>query len=93
MERIKPVLNGRRDGKKSALEQADEMLLQERFVDAEHMYKRVLTILKESLGPEHHEVASIMHKLAAALAGQGKNKEAAPLEKHANVIMSVNNEH
>ena len=74
---------------KSLSERADEMLLQERLDDAEKLYKRLVSSLEGSLGPQHCEVATAMHKLAAVLVGQGKEEEARATEERANLIMAA----
>lgn len=74
---------------KSISEQADDMLLQEQFPQAETLYRRLATGLEELLGAQHKELATALHKLAAALVRQNKLEEATSLEERANLISAV----
>jgi ATP-dependent exoDNAse (exonuclease V) beta subunit len=77
---------------KSVAEQADEMLLNEQFGEAEQLYRKLTAGLEELLGPQHNEVGQAMHKLAAALGGQGKEEEAQATERHATLISAAHKE-
>lgn len=74
---------------KSTAEQADEALLKERYPEAEDLYKNLLTNLQKLLGADHQEVAKFLHKLAAALAAQGKQAEALEAEQRVNLILAA----
>jgi hypothetical protein len=74
---------------KSVSQRADEMLLQERFSEAEELYRRLAHGLEELLGPDHQEVASALHKLAAAVGGQSKVDDAATIEARACAIKDL----
>jgi hypothetical protein len=77
------------DSLKSLLQQADEHLLKEQFVEAEESYKQLVSGLETMLGGQHMEVAQALHKLAAAVGGQGRKDEAATLEERAQVIQAA----
>ncbi len=77
------------DHLRSLAEQADKMLVDERFAEAEDLYGKLLAGLEKLLGAEHQEVASSLHKLAAAQAAQGKHEAAKESESRANLITSV----
>jgi hypothetical protein len=77
-----------KDGR-SLLEQADELLMQEKFTEAEPLYCQLISGLEHLLGPNHVEVAQALHKLAASLIGQGKETAAAETEERANRIKSA----
>jgi len=53
-----------------------------RYPEAEPLYKRALEI-RDRLGPEHSEVATILNNLALLYQSQGKYPEAEPLYKRA----------
>lgn len=71
---------------------ADDMLLGERFEEAENMYRSLVSGLEELLGKEHPEVSAALHKLAAALSGQGRQEEATVIETRAKAIKSINDD-
>lgn len=71
---------------KSVLEQADELLLKGQYELAEKRYCVLLEKLDPLIGGSHLEMASIRHKLAAALEGQGKTAEAVQSEQLAKTI-------
>lgn len=77
---------------KSISQQADELLLAEKFAEAEQLYRKLIAGLKDLLGNEHQEVSQAMHKLAAVLASQGKTEEAESLEERASVLSAVHKE-
>lgn len=77
---------------RSISERADDMLLKENFVEAEALYRKLVSGLMELLGDKHQEVAAAMHKLAAVLASQGKNEEAVTIEQQADLIAAANQE-
>jgi len=74
---------------RSVLETADELLLKGAFAEAEQAYKTLISGLENLLGPDHAEVASARHKLAAALAGQDKTEEAVSVEERAALTMNA----
>src|SRR5262249_28744948 len=73
-------------GLSSLSERADELLVKERFDEAESMYRNLVMRLEEALGSSHKEVSFALHKMAAALVGQGKMDEALIVEKRAKAI-------
>ncbi len=73
----------------SVLQQADQKLVEERFPEAEELYRKLAAGLQDLLGNQNCEVASVMHKLAAALAGQGKTEQAAEVEEQARLVHST----
>jgi hypothetical protein len=74
---------------KSVAERADEMLLEENFAQAEELYRQLAHRLEELLGPQHHEIAKALHKLAAVLISQENLEEARNIEDRANSIDSA----
>ena len=74
---------------RSVLEQADDLLLQEQFAEAEPLYLKLVTDLAHLIGPNHAEVAEALHKLAASLIGQGKETAAAEMEERATRIKNA----
>jgi len=74
---------------KSISQQADELLTEEHFKEAEQQYRELLTGLERFLGPDHIEVGEVLHKLAASLVGQGKTEDATQIEKRAQVIKAA----
>ncbi len=71
---------------KSLAQQADELLVEERYVEAEEVYMKLVAGLQQMLGGQHHEVGHALHKLAAAQTAQGKTDQALANEKLANAI-------
>ncbi len=71
---------------KSVSQRADELLLSERFAEAEQLYRELCLGLEVLLGAAHPDVAEAKHKLAAALGGQGKTDEAAQQEQRAQIL-------
>src|SRR5258708_29282743 len=59
-----------------------------RFADAESLGRRPLRILEAVLGPGDAEVGLTVLNLAAAVAGQGRRAEAAPLAARAAAILT-----
>lgn len=74
---------------KSVAQRADELLLAERFAEAEQLYRELIQGLEVLLGPEHADVAEAKHKLAAALGGQGRTAEAIENEENAKIIKAA----
>lgn len=74
---------------KSVSQRADELLLAEKFAEAEQLYRELCRGLEVLLGPTHADLAEAKHKLAAALGGQGKTEEAIESEEKAKIIQSV----
>ncbi|MFN8551145.1 MAG: tetratricopeptide repeat protein [Candidatus Obscuribacterales bacterium] len=74
---------------KSVSQRADELLLAEKFAEAEQLYRELCLGLEVLLGAAHPDVAEVRHKLAAALSGQGKTDEAAAQEQSAQIIKSA----
>jgi tetratricopeptide (TPR) repeat protein len=52
---------------------------QERYAEAESLYKRSLSIIEQQLGPEHPDVATSLNNLANLYYVQGRYSEAEPL--------------
>jgi hypothetical protein len=67
----------------SVLEKADTALLNEQFAEAEGLYRYLIVELERLLGHGHPEVAEALHKLAAAVAGQGRDEHAVHIEERA----------
>jgi hypothetical protein len=76
------------DNLKSVSQRADEMLIQEQFVEAEDFYRKLIQGLEGLLGAEHKEVGLALYKLAAALVGQSKLDEAVTIGIRANIIIA-----
>jgi hypothetical protein len=71
------------------IEEADQLLLEEKFADAEDLYRKVVDGLTELLGNQHPEVAKALHKLAAAQAAQEKFNEAKTNEDQSQLLETV----
>lgn len=71
---------------KSVAQRADELLLAEKFSEAEQLYLELLSGLESLIGANHPEVAEAKHKLAAALSGQGRTEDAMVQEEEAQKI-------
>ena len=54
-----------------------------RYVEAELLYQRALSIREQSLGPEHPDVAALLNNLASSYRAQGKHAEAELLYQRA----------
>jgi hypothetical protein len=74
---------------RSLTQQADELLVEECFAEAEGLYVKLVEGLQQLLGVEHHEVGQALHKLAASQAAQGKNEKALVNESLANMIQNA----
>ncbi len=74
---------------KSVSQRADELLLAEKFAEAEQLYKELCLGLEVLLGPAHADVAEAKHKLAAALGGQGKTAEAIESEENSRILKAA----
>lgn len=74
---------------KSVSQRADELLLAERFAEAEQLYRELCLGLEVLLGPAHADVAEAKHKLAAALSGQGKTDEAVANEQSSRILKAA----
>jgi tetratricopeptide (TPR) repeat protein len=48
----------------------------ERYEESEPIYRRALAVFERAYGPEHYEVATTLHNMAAALAERGCHQEA-----------------
>ncbi|HEY9734489.1 MAG TPA: tetratricopeptide repeat protein [Drouetiella sp.] len=77
---------------KSVSQRADELLLAERFAEAEQLYRELCLGLEVLLGPAHPDVAEARHKLAAALGGQGKTDEAVVHEQNSQILKAALNQ-
>jgi excinuclease UvrABC nuclease subunit len=73
----------------SVVEEADQLLLAEKFADAEDLYRKLVDGLTELLGGQHPEVAKALHKLAAAQAAQEKFNEAKTNEDQSQLLETV----
>jgi excinuclease UvrABC nuclease subunit len=73
----------------SVVEQADQLLIAEKFADAEDCYRKLVDGLTELLGSRHPEVAKALHKLAAAQAAQEKFNEAKTNEEQSQLLETV----
>ena len=80
------------DHMRSLSQRADEMLVEECFVEAEDLYLKLVAGLEQLLGSQHHEVELALHKLAAAQSAQGKDEEAEASETRANLIQAARDE-
>jgi tetratricopeptide (TPR) repeat protein len=58
----------------------------ERHDESEPIYRRALAIFEKAFGPEHYEVASNLHNLAAAVCARGDLDEAEQLYRRALTI-------
>jgi tetratricopeptide (TPR) repeat protein len=58
----------------------------QRYVESEAIYRRALVIFEKTFGPEHYEVASNLHNLAAVLCTRGDLDEAEKLYRRALTI-------
>ena len=78
--------------------------MQDRYTDAEPLYKRSLAIYEKALGPDHPDVALSLNNLAELYRTQGRDADAEPLIKrslairektlgpnHPDVALSLNN--
>ena len=74
---------------KSVSQRADELLLAERFAEAEQLYRELCLGLEVLLGAAHPDVAEAKHKLAAALGGQGKTDEAVESEQSSQILKAA----
>jgi Trk K+ transport system NAD-binding subunit len=74
---------------RSLTQQADELLVEECFLEAEEVYTKLVEGLQQMLGVQHPEVGHALHKLAAAQAAQGKNEKALVNETLANMIQDA----
>jgi tetratricopeptide (TPR) repeat protein len=63
--------------------QAGQYMDQERYDEAEALYKRALAVSEKSLGPDHPDTATSLHNLAYLYHRQEKYAEAEPLYKRA----------
>lgn len=88
-ERAKQTLNKMAEVK-GLLNHADELFLKGAYDKSEALYKQLLQQQEPLIGPTHMEIAQIKHKLAAALAGQGKADEALKYEDESKLIMETN---
>src|SRR5262249_50203654 len=59
---------------------------QDRYTEAEPLYRRALAIREKVLGPQHPAVANNINGLAELYRAQNRNAEAEPLYKHALAI-------
>jgi|ERR1700722_5672244 hypothetical protein len=74
---------------RSLSQQADELLVEECFLEAEELYMKLVEGLQQMLGAQHPEVGQALHKLAAAQAAQGKNEKALVNETLANMVQNA----
>jgi tetratricopeptide (TPR) repeat protein len=61
-------------------------VLQEKYNEAEPLFKRALAMVEETLGPNHPSTAKTLYHLADLYSRQGKYAEAEPLLKRAVTI-------
>ena len=59
---------------------------QERFADAEPLFKRALAIRERSLGPSHPDLAQSLNNMATHYEKQGRHGDSTPLFKRALAI-------
>jgi len=62
---------------------ASHYYAQDRYADAEPLYKRSLAIREKALGPDHPDVAQSLNNLAYLYSTQGRYADAEPLYKRA----------
>jgi hypothetical protein len=63
---------------------------QDRYAEAEPLFKRALAILEKALGPEHPNVATVLENRASLLRNMGRPEEAPALEARAMAIRAKN---
>ena len=61
---------------------------QRRHDEAEVLYQRALATVKNTLGPDHPNVAAVLENMARFYRNAGRPDEAESLEKQANAIRS-----
>jgi len=57
-----------------------------RYAEAEKLFRRSLSILEKSLGPDHPSVVAVLDNLANLYASQGKRREAEKMETRASAL-------
>ena len=72
---------------KSLRKLAEQAFSEERWVDAEKLFRDTLHHLELSLGSDNFEVASTLHCLARVLIELGRDDEAEKLRQRADKIM------
>jgi len=60
---------------------------QKKYAQAELLYKQVLQLLEQTIGPDHSTLATTLNNLAVVYEAQGKYTEAAPLYQRALALM------
>ena len=65
---------------------AELYLKQDRYADAEPLFKRSVAVFEKAYGPNHLEVAVSLYNLAGLYKEQGRDAEAAPLIERAKAI-------
>ena len=79
--------------RRSLVEKAEAALLSKNFLEAEILYRQLAAHLGFSLGPNHFEVAVVLHQLAMVLEELGRHDDAAPVRQEASQIMARLNRH
>jgi hypothetical protein len=73
--------------RRSLLERAEAAKLSKNFLEAEILYRQLAAHLGYSLGPNHFEVAIVLHQLATLLEEMGRAEDAGPFRKQASTIL------
>jgi hypothetical protein len=73
--------------RRSLLERAEEAKQSKKFLEAEILYRQLAAHLGYSLGPNHFEVAIVLHQLAMLLEEMGREEDAAPFRQQASTIL------
>ena len=66
--------------------QAQQLVEQGHYAEAEQLYKRLLAINEQALGPDHNTVATVLNNLGVLYYHQGRYAEAEPLYKRSLAI-------
>lgn len=76
------------DDCRSLVQKGHDALEQKNFDDAEVFFKEALHCLQKALGPNHIEIAMILHNLSALYEKAGRAQEAELLGRRVSQIMS-----
>lgn len=75
------------DYERRLIERAHIAVAAEDWEAAEELYLEAVESLRSTLGPDHIEVAMVMHNLAAVLENQGLKVEARYINRHVTLIL------
>jgi hypothetical protein len=73
--------------RRSLLEKAEAAKMSKNYLEAEILYRQLAAHLGYSLGPNHFEVAIVLHQLATVLEEMGRHDDAMPFRHQASSIM------